>query len=244
MKRDSLEAVRDAIVRCETCPRLRQWCLHAATVKVARYRDQTYWARPVPGFGDPKARLLVVGLAPAANGGNRTGRVFTGDPSGDFLYPALHRAGFANQGTSVWRDDGLAMTDAYILAAVRCAPPDNKPEPAETIACRPYFAREWALLQPRAVLALGKFALDALVAMLRERGEIEPRRALKFGHGLAHDLPPHPASGEARRVFISYHPSQRNTFTGTLTAPMLDAVLADVNAFLGRPSTHTATQVR
>ncbi len=235
MEPDSLSRVSDEIVGCEKCPRLRRWCAHAATVKVARYRDQTYWAKPVPGFGDAKARLLVVGLAPAANGGNRTGRVFTGDPSGDFLYPALHRAGFANQGTSVWRDDGLAMTDAYILAAVRCAPPANKPEPAETAACRPYLAREWRLLQPRAVLALGKFALDALVAMLKGESEIEARRSFKFGHGLVHDLPPNPATNKTRRIFISYHPSQRNTFTKTLTAPMLDAVLTDISRFLKRP---------
>lgn len=234
MKRDSIAAVRRDIVGCNTCPRLREWCLNAATTKVARFRHQTYWGRPVPGFGDPRARLLVVGLAPAANGGNRTGRVFTGDPSGDFLYPALHRAGFANQGTSVWRNDGLAMTDAYVIAAVRCAPPDNKPEPGETRACRPYFAREWRLLRPRAVLALGKFALDAFIAMLREEGELEERRAFRFGHGLAHDLPDDPRTGAPRRLFISYHPSQRNTFTGTLTAPMLDAVLADINVFLGR----------
>jgi len=239
VKPDSLSSIRDDIVDCEKCPRLRKWCRHAAEVKVARYRDQTYWARPVPGFGDPLARLLIVGLAPAANGGNRTGRVFTGDPSGDFLYPALHRAGFANQGTSVWRDDGLAMKDAYILAAVRCAPPDNKPEPRETLRCRPYLAREWRLLKPRAVLVLGKFALDAMVATLRAEGEIEPRRALKFGHGLAHDLPPNPQTGETRRIFISYHPSQRNTFTKTLTAPMLDAVLKDIKRFLERPQKKT-----
>ena len=235
MEPDSLSKVRDDIVGCETCPRLREWCAHAAAVKVARYRDQTYWGRPVPGFGDPKARLLIVGLAPAANGGNRTGRVFTGDPSGDFLNPALHRAGFANQGTSVGRDDGLAMRNAYILAAVRCAPPDNKPEPEETLACRPYLAREWRLLKPRAVLVLGKFALDALVGLLKAEGVVAPKASFKFGHGLAHNLPPDPSSRETRRIFISYHPSQRNTFTGTLTAPMLDAVLADVNTFLTKP---------
>ena len=234
MEPDSLLRIRDEIVGCEKCPRLRKWCAKAAAVKVARYRDQTYWGRPVPGFGDPGARLLVVGLAPAANGGNRTGRVFTGDPSGDFLYPALHRAGFANQGTSTWRDDGLALQDAYILAAVRCAPPDNKPEPRETLRCRPYLAREWRLLRPRAVLALGKFALDALVATLKEEGEVPARASFKFGHGLSHDLPADPSSGETRRIFISYHPSQRNTFTKTLTAPMLDAVLQDINRFLHR----------
>ncbi|MEO8360330.1 MAG: uracil-DNA glycosylase [Vicinamibacteria bacterium] len=233
MERDSLSKVHDEIVACEKCPRLREWCIHAATVKVKRYRADDYWARPVPGFGDPSARLLIVGLAPAANGGNRTGRVFTGDPSGDFLFPALHRAGFATQGTSVWRDDGLAMTDAYILAAVRCAPPDNKPLPDETLACRPYLSREWKLLEPRAVLALGKFALDGLVAALKAEGIVEPRRSFKFGHGLSHELPPTP-SGKTRRIFISYHPSQRNTFTKTLTAPMLDAVLEDINRFLKR----------
>ena len=234
MKPDSLKRIRDEIVQCEKCPRLREWCVRAATVKVARYRHQTFWARPVPGFGDPKARLLIVGLAPAANGGNRTGRVFTGDPSGDFLYPALHRAGFANQGTSVWRGDGLAMNDAYILAAVRCAPPDNKPEPQETVTCRPYLAREWRMLQPRAVLVLGKFALDAFVAMLKAEGVVEPRRSFKFGHGLSHELSSCALSGETGRIFISYHPSQRNTFTKTLTAPMLDAVLTDINRFLKR----------
>jgi uracil-DNA glycosylase family 4 len=233
MESDSFSRVTRDIVGCEKCPRLRKWCKHAADVKVARYSDHTYWARPVPGFGDPKARLLIVGLAPAANGGNRTGRVFTGDPSGDFLYPALHRAGFANQPTSVWRDDGLALKDAYILAAVRCAPPDNKPEPRETLRCRPYLRREWRLLQPRAVLALGKFALDAFTGMLKEEAEVEPRTSFKFGHGLAHDLPPDPRTKETRRVFISFHPSQRNTFTKTLTAPMLDAVLNDIRAFLG-----------
>jgi uracil-DNA glycosylase family 4 len=232
---DSLSKIHDDIVGCALCPRLRQWCAHAATVKVARYRDQKYWGRPVPGFGDAKARLMIVGLAPAANGGNRTGRVFTGDPSGDFLYAALHRAGFANQATSLGRDDGLAMRDAYILAAVRCAPPANKPEPAEATACRPYVSRELRLLQPRAFLALGKFALDALVATLRLEGVVENRRAFKFGHGLAHDLPVSSITGETRKIFISYHPSQRNTFTGTLTAPMLDAVLKDIQHFLKRP---------
>lgn len=224
--KDSLARVRREIVACEKCPRLRTWCLHAATVKVARYRHQTYWSKPVPGFGDPKARLFVVGLAPAANGGNRTGRVFTGDPSGDFLYPALRRAGFANRGESVWRDDGLALDDCYIAAAVRCAPPDNKPEPNETVTCRPYLAREFALLNPRAFLCLGKFALDATVATLRESGRLEPKRRLEFGHGLEHAL------ADGGRVFISYHPSQRNTFTKTLTAPMLDAVLRSIRRFL------------
>lgn len=224
--KDGLARVRRDIVSCERCPRLRKWCLHAATVKVARYRHQTYWSKPVPGFGDPKARLFVVGLAPAANGGNRTGRVFTGDPSGDFLYPALHRAGFANRGESLWRDDGLELRDCYIAAAVRCAPPDNKPDPAEAATCRPYLAREFELLKPRAFLCLGKFALDATVATLRATGRLEPKRRLEFGHGLEHGL------ADGGRVFISYHPSQRNTFTKTLTAPMLDAVLRSIRRYL------------
>lgn len=235
MKPDSLSSIHRDIVGCEKCPRLRAWCAQSAAIKVARYREETYWGRPVPGFGDPRARLMIVGLAPAANGGNRTGRVFTGDPSGDFLFPGLHRAGFASQPTSTGGQDGLSMQDAYILAAVRCAPPDNKPEPSEALACRPYLAREWRLLQPRAFLALGKFGLDALVAMLREEGVLEARKAYRFGHGVVHDLPLDPATGKTRKIFISYHPSQRNTFTGTLTAPMLDEVLADINRFLEDP---------
>lgn len=227
--KDSLSRVRRDIVACNACPRLREWCQHAAEVKVARYRHQEYWSKPVPGFGDPKARLFVVGLAPAANGGNRTGRVFTGDPSGDFLYPALHRAGFANRGESVWRDDGLALTDCYIAAAVRCAPPDNKPEREEEVRCRPYLVREFRLLQPRAFLCLGKFALDATVATLREMQLVPSRRRFEFGHGLEHAL------DDGRRIFISYHPSQRNTFTKTLTAPMLDAVLKRIDLFLQEP---------
>lgn len=234
MAGDTLLRIRSEIVACARCPRLRAWCEHAATVKVARYRHQTYWAKPIPGFGDPKARLFVIGLAPAANGGNRTGRVFTGDPSGDFLFPALHRAGFASQGTSVWRDDGLTLKDCYIAPAVRCAPPDNKPEPSEIERCRPYLAREWRALKPRAVLVLGKIALDAFTAMLRDDGAIDLKRRFAWGHGLAHELPEGP-TGETRRLFISYHPSQRNTFTKTLTAPMLDAVLTDINTFLKRP---------
>jgi len=234
MASDSLSRIHDDIVGCQICPRLRAWCAHAARVKVARFRDQTYWAKPVPGFGDPGARLMIVGLAPAANGGNRTGRVFTGDPSGDFLFPALHRAGFANQGTAVSRGDGLAMIDAYIVAAVRCAPPDNKPLPEEADACRPYLARELRLLKPRAFLALGKFGLDALVKTLRTEGVIAGRRSFKFGHGLTHELPP-TETGKTRRIFISYHPSQRNTATKTLTAPMLDAVLENIRRFLKRP---------
>jgi len=228
---DSLQRVTADVVACERCPRLRAWCREVARVKVKRFRDQTYWGRPVPGFGDPKARLLVVGLAPAAHGGNRTGRVFTGDRSGDFLFAALYRAGFANQPTSVSRDDGLRLRGAYVAALARCAPPANKPLPAEIAACREYLRREWTLLRDvRAVLALGRVAMDGFLALLREGGRLPARGRLAFGHGLAHDL------GQGLRLFASYHPSQQNTFTGKLTPRKMDAVLARVNRHLQRAS--------
>jgi uracil-DNA glycosylase family 4 len=200
-----------------------------ARVKVKRFRDNTYWARPVPGFGDPRARLLVVGLAPAAHGGNRTGRVFTGDRSGDFLFAALHRAGFASQPTSVSFDDGLRLVDCYVAPLVRCAPPANKPVPTEILNCREYLGREWRLLRRiRAVLALGRVAQDGTLALLREQGRIPRRKAYAFGHCVSHDL------GEGLRLFASYHPSQPNTFTGKLTPARFDAVLASINRYLGR----------
>ena len=227
--RDSLPRVARDVVACERCPRLRIWCRHVAHEKVRRFQDQRYWGRPVPGFGDPKARLLVVGLAPAAHGGNRTGRVFTGDRSGDFLFAALHRAGFASQPTSVSRDDGLRLIDCYVAAAARCAPPANKPLPTEMARCREYLAREWDLLKElRAVLVLGKMGQDALVALLREKGRVPPRTRFAFGHGVVHDL------GRGLKLFASYHPSQQNTFTGKLKPSDLDAVLAAVNRHLGR----------
>ena len=200
-----------------------------AREKVARFRDWTYWGRPVPGFGDPAARLLIVGLAPAAHGGNRTGRIFTGDESGNWLYAALHRAGFANQPTSIARNDGLALTDGYITAVVKSAPPDNKPTPMEVGRCRSYLIREWALLtEVRAVLALGRIAMDGFVGLLRDVGRMPPGKRLAFGHGLSHDL------GGGLRLFLSYHPSQQNTFTGKLTASDLDRVLRAVRDHLGR----------
>ncbi len=181
---DSLVRVRREVVACERCPRLRRWCTLVAASRVKRFRDQEYWGRPVPGFGDSRARLLVVGLAPAAHGGNRTGRIFTGDRSGDFLFAALHRAGFANQPLSTGRDDGLALRDCYIAAVARCAPPANKPAPVEIARCREYLAREWALLRElRAVLVLGRIAMDGFLAMLRETGRPLPRR-LEFAHGV------------------------------------------------------------
>lgn len=228
--RDSLARVARDVVACEHCPRLRAWCRETARVKVKRYRDQDYWGRPVSGFGDSQARLLVVGLAPAAHGANRTGRLFTGDRSGDFLFAALHRAGFASQPHSQHRGDGLALRDCYLTAIARCAPPGNRPTREEITSCRPYLAREWtALPEAKAILVLGRIALDGLLAMLRELGRIPARQAYSFGHGVSHDL------GHGLRLFASYHPSQQNTFTGRLTPRQFDSVLAAIKRHLGRP---------
>jgi len=198
---------------------------------VARFREWTYWGRPVPGFGDPRAGLLVVGLAPAARGGNRTGRVFTGDQSGDWLFAALHRAGFANQPTSRSRDDGLRLENAFVAAVARCAPPANRPTPDEISTCRRYLLGELALLDRlRVVVVLGKVAHDGFLAAERARGHAVPRPAPRFAHGAEHRLP----SGLV--LLCSYHPSQQNTFTGKLTRPMLDAVFARARALLGGKS--------
>jgi len=223
---DSLDLVSRDVVRCERCPRLRRWCRQVARTRVKRFRDQEYWGRPIPGFGDPRARLLIVGLAPAAHGGNRTGRIFTGDRSGDFLFAALHRAGFALLPVSVSRDDGQELRDCFITPVARCAPPANKLEPAEVVRCREYLAREWVLLPDvRAVLVLGRVAMDGFLAMLRETGR-PPLSRLAFAHAAEHDL------GGGLRLFCSYHVSQQNTFTGRLTARSFDAVLARVKRHL------------
>jgi uracil-DNA glycosylase family 4 len=210
---DSLARVTAEVVDCRLCPRLVGWRELVATEKRASFAQEDYWGRPVPGFGDPAARVLVVGLAPAAHGGNRTGRVFTGDRSGDWLFASMHRTGFANQPTSVALDDGLELWGAYIAAVVRCAPPANKPTPEERDTCVPYLGREIALLDElRVFVVLGQFAYDALCRLLGVRPK--PR----FGHGVE------VAVGEGRTIVCSFHPSQQNTFTGKLTEPMLDAV--------------------
>ena len=205
------------ITACRRCPRLIDWCEEVARVKKAAYRDQTYWGKPVPGFGDPDARLLIVGLAPGAHGANRTGRIFTGDQSGLWLYRALHKAGFANQALSIGRDDGLTLRDAYITSIVHCAPPGNKPLPEERDHCIGYLKKDFALLKNiHSVVCLGKFAWDGVVSFMKANGHVmEPTVA--FTHG-AHTLcgPYH--------LIGSYHPSQQNTFTGKLTEPMLDRI--------------------
>ncbi|MGA1192925.1 MAG: uracil-DNA glycosylase [Kiritimatiellia bacterium] len=213
------------IIACRSCPRLIAWCEQVARERKAAYRDQQYWGKPVPGFGDTKARLLLVGLAPGAHGANRTGRMFTGDRSGDWLYRALHRAGFASQVASTGRDDGLKLADAYISAVVRCAPPDNKPSTEERDQCIGYLARDFDLLpRIRVVVCLGKFAWDGVQRVLKEKGHTTSRRAA-FGHGAEMLLGPYTLIG-------SYHPSQQNTFTGRLTEPMLDAVFTRARELL------------
>ena len=221
--RAALASLTAEIVVCRRCPRLVAWREQVAREKVARFRDETYWGRPVPGFGDPDARIMLIGLAPAAHGGNRTGRVFTGDASGDFLFAALHRAGLADRPVSRRADDGLTLTDVYIAAAVRCAPPANKPLPSERDECAPYLVRELALLQNvRAVVALGAYGWDAALRALASNGHRLPTKP-RFGHGAAVDVGPY-------RLIGTYHPSQQNTFTGKLTATMLDDVLASAKA--------------
>jgi uracil-DNA glycosylase len=227
---DPLARLAARVATCRACPRLVAHRERVARERVARFREWTYWGRPVPGFGDPAARLLVVGLAPAAHGGNRTGRVFTGDESGNWLFRAMHAAGFANQPTSVAVDDGLRLCDAYVTATARCAPPGNRPTPDEIARCRPFLVRELALLERlRVVVALGRIAHDGFLAALAARGDAVPRPRLPFAHASEHVLP------NGLVLLCSYHPSQQNTFTGRLTRPMLDAVFARAAALCGRP---------
>ncbi|HEX4005080.1 MAG TPA: uracil-DNA glycosylase [Acidobacteriaceae bacterium] len=221
-----LALLNERIVGCERCARLRAHCTEVAATKRRAYRDHDYWGRPVPSFGDPQARVLFVGLAPGAHGSNRTGRPFTGDGSGDFLYPLLHRAGFASQPKSSHRDDGMELHDAWITSVVRCAPPGNKPLPAEIAACAPYIDEEIAALsQLRVIVCLGKIGFDGVVAHLLRTGQIERRGELVFGHGVEYRIPGGP-DGSGRWLMASYHPSLQNTNTGKLTAPMMLKVFA------------------
>ena len=223
-----LARLERAIVDCRRCPRLVAWRELVARDKRAAFADQEYWGRPLPGFGDPSARVMILGLAPAAHGANRTGRIFTGDRSGDFLFAALHRTGFANQPVSLRRGDGLELRDVWITAAVRCAPPANKPTPAERDTCLPYALRELELLgDVRAVLCLGAFAWDAALRLLAANEAALPRPRPRFGHGS--ELAPEGAP----RLLGCFHPSQQNTFTGRLTEPMIDAVLLRARALAG-----------
>jgi uracil-DNA glycosylase len=212
----ALAALHAEVVACRACPRLVEWRERVARERRAAFRDQEYWGRPLPGFGDPAARVLVLGLAPAAHGGNRTGRIFTGDRSGDFLFAGLHRAGFASRPTSEHRDDGLVLRDCFITAAVRCAPPANKPLPEERERCAEWLQRELNLIAtPRVVVCLGAFAWEAALRTPVLADGPLPRPRPRFGHG-----------AEFRRLLGCFHPSQQNTFTGKLTPAMLDAVLA------------------
>jgi uracil-DNA glycosylase family 4 len=223
----SLAALNGAIVACGRCPRLRRYCTRVAQQKKREFRDWTYWGKPVTGFGDPRARLLVVGLAPAAHGANRTGRMFTGDSSGDWLYEALHRYGFASQPRSVSRDDGLTLVDCYITAAARCAPPGNKPSRVELERCRPYLAAEVRLLsQVRVVLTLGRIAHDAWLKAAGWWETLEPRDRPAFGHGAVTTLP------DGTVLVASYHPSRQNTNTGKLTRAMWHGVFGRVRRLL------------
>jgi uracil-DNA glycosylase len=219
-RQGSLKQLQAEIHACRRCPRLVEWREESAATPPRRFQGEEYWARPVAGFGDPRARLAIVGLAPAAHGANRTGRMFTGDRSGDWLYAALHRSGYANQSESRTDDDGLRLRDAYVTAVVRCAPPANRPSPAERDNCLPYLARELVLLERcRTIVALGAFAWDGALRALRELGVETPRPRPRFAHGAEAAL------GEWN-LLGSYHPSQQNTFTGRLTEPMLDRVFS------------------
>ena len=216
---DALPVLNQAVIACTRCPRLVSYREQVAREKRRAYREQDYWARPVPGFGDPQARLLILGLAPGAHGSNRTGRPFTGDASGKFMYPILYRVGFASQPNAEHRGDGLKMIDCYITAAVRCAPPDNKPLPSELVNCSEYLDRELAILKNvKVVVVLGKIAFDAYLAHLRRAGKLASKTGFTFGHARSYEMP------NGVTVLASYHPSNQNTATGKLTAPMFEAV--------------------
>jgi len=223
-------ALQQEVIACQRCPRLRAWCMQVAARKRPAFRAWDYWAKPIPSFGDPAARLLIVGLAPAAHGANRTGRIFTGDRSGDLLFRVLYQTGFASQPISVAPDDGLRLRDVWITAAVRCAPPQNKPTPEEFRNCRPFLAREMELLENlRVVVALGRLAFQACLAVLRERGWAGSPASLVFAHNKQHRLGP-----RLPVLISSYHPSQQNTLTGRLTEPMLRQVFLRARRLLAK----------
>jgi uracil-DNA glycosylase family 4 len=219
-----LESLNAEIVACGLCPRLVEWRQEVARLKRRAYRDREYWGKPVPGFGDPRARILAVGLAPGAHGSNRTGRQFTGDASGRFLYPALHRAGLANQPESTDRDDGLKLHDLYISAVCRCAPPGNKPLPEEMSNCQAYLEREIQLLHPRVIVCLGRLAFERILRIYGLR-----QAALKFAHSAAYRISSGPTNAW---LLCSYHPSQQNTLTGKLTVDMFDQIWAKARSLL------------
>jgi uracil-DNA glycosylase family 4 len=227
--KEQLAVLNEEIIACRRCPRLVEYRERVAKTKRRAYREHEYWGRPVPGFGDARAKLLIIGLAPGAHGSNRTGRPFTGDASGVFLYAALHRAGFANQASSVAIGDGLVLNNAYINAVIRCAPPDNKPLPEEIVNCRDYFDADLEILKPRAILALGRIAWEQYLRSLVRAKKIASASAFPFAHGAEFSLP-----DNLPRIFASYHPSQQNTQTGKLTVKMFDQVLRKVRNCLGR----------
>jgi uracil-DNA glycosylase family 4 len=218
-KQSQLEELNKKIILCRKCPRLVEWREEVAGVKRKAYKDAEYWGKPVPGFGDHKAHVLVVGLAPGAHGSNRTGRQFTGDASGGFLFPALHRAGFANQAAAESRGDGLILKDMYITASGRCAPPDNKPSPQELNNCQPYLEMELRILQPKVIVCLGKIAFDRILKVFALRN-------LKFSHGAVYELT------TDQWLLASYHPSQQNTLTGKLTLAMFDKIWKEAKSLL------------
>jgi uracil-DNA glycosylase family 4 len=220
-----LESLNQEIIQCRKCPRLVEWREEVAVIKRKAYKDHEYWGKPVPGFGDPQARVLVVGLAPGAHGSNRTGRQFTGDASGGFLFPALHRSGFANQAQAESRSDGLILKDMYITASGRCAPPDNKPTPAELNTCQPYLEREIKILQPKVIVCLGKIAFDRIL-------KIFALRNLKFSHGAVYSIDPSSFIPRPSFLLCSYHPSQQNTLTGKLTIEMFDDIWKKAKSLL------------
>ena len=231
----TLDQLNEAIIACRACPRLVAWREEVARTKRRAYQNQKYWGRPVPGFGDPLAQVLLVGLAPGAHGANRTGRVFTGDGSGDFLFPALHRTGFANQPTATDQDDGLRLHNCYITGVARCVPPQNRPKTEEIVNCRAYLQQELALLeQVRVIVPLGQIAFDGTIRALRELGYDLPR--LDFGHGLHHNLAAYggrgvgPLGRPLPHLLASYHPSRQNTQTGRLTDAMMDGIFIQARA--------------